>query len=437
MTDPRLTLFRTACAAFAALGLAVPIFLTLPADPVRAAEPEEKIVAVVNDEAISESDLNNRMKLAMLAGNYPDTAEVRSKIQPQVLRLLIDDQLRIQEAKRLKLTVDKEEVDNDLKATAEQNHQTLQQLKELLTKQGISFVTLEKQTLAQVSWRKVVQKEIRRRVEVTDEEIDAAYSKMMSTVDKKQYLVAEIFLSVDAPSDDARVKTFADNIEDQLQHGANFAQLAQQFSQAAGAAQGGDLGTVQDGELPDQLDQELKKMEPGTASQPIRTQSGYHILLLRAKGDALQGDVTLAEVHLKNVLVPFTKQPTKEDLPRLVEEAKKVGASLPNCAAVDEKGRRDGLGGDLQKAGEMVKVGTLPRGIAQVVASLQVNQMSQPVPTNDGMMLFMVCARKDPPKRAPPTREQVGNQLYIDRLDMQQQRYLSDLRSSGFVDIRV
>src|SRR6201986_2673433 len=122
MTDPRLTLLRTACAAFAVA------FFSLPAAPVRAAEPEEKIVAVVNDEAISEADLRGRMKLAMLAGNYPDTAEVRSKIQPQVLRLLIDDQLRIQEAKRLKLTVDKEEVDNDLKATAEQNHQTLQQL---------------------------------------------------------------------------------------------------------------------------------------------------------------------------------------------------------------------------------------------------------------------------------------------------------------------
>jgi peptidyl-prolyl cis-trans isomerase SurA len=432
MTDLRLNLIRTAiCAA-----LAVPM-LALPIGRARAADPEEKIVAVVNDEAISEADLKGRMKLAMLAGNYPDTEEVRSKIQAQVLRVLIDDQLRIQEAKRLKLSVDKEEVDNELKGTAESNHQTLPQLKELLAKQGIPFATLEKQTLAQVSWRKVVQKEIRRRVEVTDDEIEAAYSKMMSAVDKKQYLVAEIFLSVDAPSDDARVKTFADNIEDQLQHGANFAQLAQQFSQAAGAAQGGDLGTIQDGELPDPIDQELKKMDPGTVSQPIRTQSGYHIILLRAKGDALQGDANLAEVHLKNVLIPFTKQPTKDDLPRLVEEARKVGASLPNCAAVDEKGHRDGLGGDLEPAGQMIKVGVLPRGIAAVVGSLQVNQMSQPVPTNDGMMLFMVCARKDPPKRAPPTKEQVGNQLYLERLDMQQQRYLSDLRSSGFVDVRV
>ena len=432
MTDLRLNLIRTAICAALALSM-----LALPIGYARAAAPEEKIVAVVNDEAISEADLKGRMKLAMLAGNYPDTEEVRSKIQAQVLRVLIDDQLRIQEAKRLKLTVDKEEVDNDLKATAESNHQTLAQLKELLAKQNVPFSVLEKQTLAQVSWRKVVQKEIRRRVEVTDDEIEAAYSKMMSAVDKKQYLVAEIFLSVDAPSDDARVKTFADNIEDQLQHGANFAQLAQQFSQAAGAAQGGDLGTVQDGELPDAIDQELKKMIPGTVSAPIRTQSGYHIVLLRAKGDALQGDANLAEVHLKNVLVPFTKQPTKEDIPRLVEEAQKVGASLPNCAAVDEKGRRDGLGGDLEPGGQLVKVGTLPRGIAAVVGNLQVNQMSQPVPTNDGMMLFMVCARKDPPKRAPPSKEQVGNQLYIDRLDMQQQRYLSDLRSSGFVDVRV
>jgi peptidyl-prolyl cis-trans isomerase SurA len=432
MTNLRPSLLRTsACAALAA------VVLMLHPSSVHAADPVEKIVAVVNDEAISEDDLNGRIKLAMLAGSYPDTPEVREKLMPQVLRSLIDDQLRIQEAKRLKLTVDKEEVQNELKQTAESNHQTLDQFKELLAKQGVPFSTMEKQTNAQVAWRKVVQKEIRHRVEVTDEEIDAAYSKMMASVNKQQYLVAEIFLSVDSPSDDARVKAFADNLEDQLQHGANFAKLAQQFSQAAGAAQGGDLGTVQDGELPDEIDQTIRKMAPGTISQPVRSQAGYNIVLLRAKGDALAGDPNLAEIHLKNVLIPFTKQPTKEDLPRLVQEAQQIGATLSNCAAIDAKGKRDGLGGDLGPPGQMVKVSSLPRGIAAAVGTLAVNQISQPVPTNDGMMLFMVCARKDPPKREPPTKEQVGTQIFLDRLDMQQQRYLSDLRSSGFVDVRV
>jgi peptidyl-prolyl cis-trans isomerase SurA len=432
MTDLRPLLLRTAiCAAIASFAI------TASPLQARAAQREETIVAVVNDEAISEGDLNARVKLAMLAGNYPDTPEVREKIQAQVLKSLIDDQLRIQEARRLKLTVDHEEVDNELKATAEQNHQTLDQLKELLAKQGVPFSALEKQTLAQVSWRKVIQKEIRKRIEVTDAEIDSAYSKLMSSVDKKQYLVAEIFLPVDSPSEDARVRSFADNLESQIHEGGNFAKLAQQFSQAAGASEGGDMGAVQEGELPEELDQKLKTMNPGEVSEPIRTQSGYHILLLRAKGNALEGDPNEALVHLKNVLIPFTHQPKKEDLPQLVADAEKVGQSLPNCAAIDAKGKRDGLGGDLGPAGQMSKIATLPRGIAAVVANLQVNQMSQPVPTNDGMMLFMVCARKDPPARKPPTKDQVANQLYLQRLDMQQQRYLSDLRSSGFVDVRV
>jgi peptidyl-prolyl cis-trans isomerase SurA len=405
--------------------------------PPRAAEPVEKIVAVVNDEAISEDDLDGRLKLAMIAGNYPDNKETRERLTPQVLRSLIDDQLRIQEAKRLKLSVDQEEVDGELKQTAEANHQTVAQLRENLAKQGVPFSTLQRETLAQVSWRKVVQKEIRKRIEVTDQEVDSAYSKMMASVKKQQYLVAEIFLSVDSPADDQRVKAFAGQLENQLKQGASFAKLAQQFSQAAGAAQGGDLGAVQDGELPDELDQALHRMTPGEISQPIQTQAGYHILLLRAKGDVLAGDPNEAEVHLKNVLIPFTHQPSKEELQHMMEDAEKMRASLPNCAAVDEKGRRDGLAGDLGPPGQMIKVSSLQRGVAVAVAQLQVNQMSAPVPTNDGVMMFMVCARKDPPKREPPTREQVANQLYMERLDMQQQRYLSDLRSSGFVDVRV
>ena len=404
---------------------------------VRAADPVEKIVAVVNDEAISEDDLKGRLKLAILAGNYPDSPQLREKLEPQVLRSLIDDQLRIQEAKRLKLTVDKEEVDNEIKLTAEQNHQTLEQLKASLAKEGVPFSTFEKEITAQTAWRKVIQKEIRRRIEVTDAEIDSAYSRMMSSIHKPQYLVAEIFLPVDSPSDDARVSSFAGQLEDQLHHGASFAKLAQQFSQAAGAAQGGDLGQVQEGELPEELDQELAKMQAGQISAPVRTQAGYHILLLRAKGDVLAGDAKEAEVHLKNVLIPFTHQPSKEEVQQMVIDAEKVRASLPNCAAVDEKGRRDGLGGDVGPPGQMVKIGALQPGIGAIVAPLQVNQMSQPIPTNDGIMMFMVCARKDPPKREPPTRDQVANQLYMERLDMQQERYLSDLRSSGFVDVRV
>ena len=418
-----------------ALLFAVAALCGIPA--AHATDPVEKIVAVVNDEAISEGDLLARLKLAAAAGNYPDTPEVRERLTPQVLRTLIDDQLRLQEAKRLKINIDKDEVDAGMKQIAEQNNVTLEQFETNLEKQGIPVATLRRQTMAQLAWTKVIQKEIRPRVDMSQEEVEAAYAKMASSVQKPQYLMAEIFLSVDKPDEEPRVKGVADQLEDQLLHGGNFAKLAQQFSQAAGAASGGDLGWIQEGELPDELNQAMLKLDPGHISEPIRTQSGYHILLLREKGSMLAGNPAEAMVHLKNVLIPFTAQPSKEDLQRLMGDAEKLRASLTSCAAVDEHGRKNGLAGDLEKPGEMVKVADLPRGLAQMVAPLQINQMSQPVPTETGIMMFMVCARKDPPKRAPPTKEQVANQIFLERLDMQQQRYLSDLRSAAFVDVRV
>lgn len=435
MTDPSPTSLRRQRILPMAAFLAVAALLG--ARPAHATDPVEKIVAVVNDEAISEGDLLARLKLAAAAGNYPDTPEVRERLTPQVLRTLIDDQLRLQEAKRLKVNIDKDEVDAGLKQIAEQNNQTMDQFESALEKQGIPIATLRRQTMAQLAWTKVIQKEIRPRVDMSAEEIDAAYTKMQAAVQKPQYLMAEIFLSVDSPNDVQRVKAVADQLDDQLQHGANFAKLAQQFSQAAGAASGGDLGWIQEGELPDELNQAMLKLEPGHISEPIRSQAGYHILLLRGKGSMLAGNPAEAYVHLKNVLIPFTSQPSKEDLQRLMADAEKVRASLTSCAAVDERGRKDGLAGDLQKPGEMVKVAELPRGLAELVAPLQVNELSQPVPTETGIMMFMVCGRKDPPKRAPPTKEQVANQIFLERLDMQQQRYLSDLRSAAFVDLRV
>lgn len=436
MTDPIPTLLRHLRSMTPA---ALAVLMFLPATrPASASEPVEKIVAVVNDEAISEGDLNARLKLAALAGNYPDTPEVRERLTPQVLRTLIDDQLRLQEAKRLKIRIDKDEVQAGVKQIAEQNNQSLDQFEETLAKQGVPISTLERQTMAQLAWTKVVQKEIRPRVDMNAEEIEAAYTKMLSSVQKPQYLLAEILLPVDSPSDVVRVKSFADQLEDQLQHGANFAKLAQQFSQAAGAGAGGDLGWIQEGELADEIDQAIRNLSPGQISPPIRTQSGFHIVLLRQKGSVLAGDPNEAFVHLKNVLMPFTAQPSKEIVERMMGDAERLRPTLTSCTAVDERGRHDGgLSGDLGKPGDMMKVSTLPRGLGAAVATLQINQISQPIPTEQGIMMFMVCSRKDPPKREPPSKEQVANQIFLERLDMQQQRYLSDLRSAAFVDVRV
>ena len=396
----------------------------------------EKIVAVVSDEAISEQDLEGAVHLAMVAGGFPDTKEMRTQLTPEILHNLVDDQLKFSEAKRLKVKVDREEIDGALKLIAEQRNSSVEQLLKELAKVGVPASALERQTRAQLAWRKVIQKEIVPRINISADEIDAAYARTISNIEKPQYRAAEIFLAVDSPDKDEQVRKFAEQIEDRLQHGADFTAVAQQFSQAAGAGQGGDLGVIQEGDFGDERDLALKNLAPNQISAPIRTQNGYHIIVMRTKGSLLAGDPALAEVHLKNVLLPFTEQPTKETAQRLMEHAKQVRATLPNCAAINERAKHDSLSGDLGKPDQFMRIADLRQDIAQAVIPLQVNQISQPVVTEDGIQLFMVCERKDPPKREPPTRDQVYNQIWSERVDLRQQRYLRDLRGAAFIDMR-
>src|ERR1700723_1334462 len=116
MIDLILPSFRRPTRLIALTGLAMLTFIgregtAAPTQTVLTDNRIEKIVAVVNDEAISAGDLNGALKLALVAGNFQDTPELRSKLTPEVLRNLVDDQIKLQEAKRLKLKVDQEEID--------------------------------------------------------------------------------------------------------------------------------------------------------------------------------------------------------------------------------------------------------------------------------------------------------------------------------------
>ncbi|MBI2233705.1 MAG: peptidyl-prolyl cis-trans isomerase, partial [Micavibrio aeruginosavorus] len=119
---------------------------------------------------------------------------------------------------------------------------------------------------------------------VTDRDIDDRMELLQASLGKEQYLVAEIFLPVDTMAQDADTLALAQRLTREiLQNKAPFQKVAAQFSQGAAAARGGDLGWVQEGQLPDPLNALVATMKEGDLSQPARSLTGYHILLLRSK----------------------------------------------------------------------------------------------------------------------------------------------------------
>jgi peptidyl-prolyl cis-trans isomerase SurA len=431
---------------------------TRPAEPPAdsgLAEQSGRIAAVVNEDAITTDDLEGRLRLALVSSQLPDNAEVRARLKPQVLRNLIEEQLQIQEARRLQIRVEPTEIENAIEGLAKSNNMTRQDLQARFRQAGIPFSTMQSQAVAQIAWSRVVQKQIRPRVEITQDEVDDAYEKLKASAGKPQFLMAEIFLAVDNPSQDGSVQQTADRLIEEIRRGANFAAVARQFSQSADAANGGDLGWVQEGQLGDEIDAAIRELKPGMLGKPVRDAAGYHILYMRDRGTVL-GESEMASMpqaptvspndrlYLKQILLPPPQQQTKESVEALVAEARRLLETVQGCDAIDARAKTDKLSGTLGT----VRLRDLPGPVQQVVAELPEGRLATPLQTPAGLAMLMVCKRTpaevapEPVRAAPkapqiPTKDAVLNQIGGQRLEMQARRYLRDLRAQAYVDVRV
>lgn len=244
----------------------------------------EGIAAVVGDDAISMSDVKARVRLVMASSGLPDNREIRERVTQQVLNILIDEQLKLQEAARLEIAVSQEEIDEGFASVASQNNFTAAQFKKILAQEQIPHRTMRNQIKSQIAWARIIQSRLRPKIEVSERDVQAMYDRLKDNVGKTEYLAAEIFLPVEKPAEEDNVKKLAERLTGQLLEGeVPFTRLASQFSQSASAAKGGDMGWIQESQLPEKLDDQLARMEEGDLSRPVRSLTGYHILYLRKK----------------------------------------------------------------------------------------------------------------------------------------------------------
>jgi len=393
------------------------------------APTDERIAAVVNDNVISTSDIDARMKLAMLSAGLPDSPEIRQKLLPQILRGLIDEQLQLQEAKRLDISVPKDEIEQTITKIGHDNN-IPGDIRTYITDHGGSADALVQQVKAGLSWGKVVQRELRPHIEVGDDEIDAVIKRIRADAGKEEYLVSEILLAVDNPKEEEQVKQFGENLVQQLKAGANFGAVARQFSQGTGAAAGGDIGWIQEGQLPPELSHTLTDMKQGDIAGPIRSTSGFHILGLREKRVISLGNGKDVRVNLQQVFRPFSADIDKD---ALLQEADKLRASLKSCSSLQNLSATF-PGWHWNTMGD-VELDKAPSFIADKVRDLSVGQGSEPLATDKGALIVFVCDRHVPDDNI--NREAITNTIGTDKLELQARRLLRDLRRGAYLDIRM
>ncbi|PJB70215.1 MAG: rotamase [Alphaproteobacteria bacterium CG_4_9_14_3_um_filter_47_13] len=276
-------------------------FAILPATAQQMARVET-IAAVINEDVISESDLLDRMRLVIASSGMTDSKEIRERMMPRIMGILIEEKLKLQEAARLEIAILPEEIERGFASIAAQNNFTPEQFRMVLNKTGVSAKTLEDQIRAQIAWSKIVQVKLRPQILVSDNEVDVMIKRFKANEGKTEYLVSGIFLPVENPAEESGVRQLADNLTRQiLEDKVPFPRLAVQFSQAPGATKGGDMGWVQEGQLPEEIDSVLGQLQEGELSKPIRTLSGYHIIHVRSKRMTTAQNIPSRDEIMNNV----------------------------------------------------------------------------------------------------------------------------------------
>jgi peptidyl-prolyl cis-trans isomerase SurA len=399
-----------------------------------AAQSELGIAAVVNDEVISLRDLNGRLSLVIATSRLEDRPEIRRRLAPQVLRNLIDEQLKLQEAKRQRIRVTQAEIDGAIIRIETNNDFGAGGLTAFLAGRGIEMPVLLSQLEAEIAWVKVVSRGGSQRISISDEEIDEKMAEIGANNEMPEFLASEIFLGLESPDQDRDLQLLADRLFQQLGSGANFDALARNFSHSGTAAVGGDLGWVQQGQIDEELYQVLAKLQKGHISAPVRTLSGYHLFFLRdrrAPGGPTEDEMI---VSLNQLFVEVSEQPSAQEIETRMAFARTLGETAGNCQDMD--GIAAELNSPLSGRLGRVKLGSLPLDLRDTVRTLPVNEASTPRRTEKGIVILMVCERQEL-AAGGLDRAQVEEMLIQRRMEVLAEQYLRDLRRAAFVDIRL
>lgn len=400
-----------------------------------AAEQLQRIAAVVNDSIISTRELRERTELALISSGLDANPVNRRRIAPQVLERFIDEQLQMQEARRLGVTVSEAEIAQAVERLARSNNMSPNQLYRGLLERGITPTTLNRQIEAEIAWVKLVRAELGSRVVVTDEQVDLALDAI-SAPGEVEVLLSELLLPVYSPDQEREVLNDARELLTSLREGADFERLATQVSIAASRERGGDLGWVPLAGIARGLRPTIAALEPGEVSDPVRSPAGVHLFHVRDRREVAGGEGDPEDLRLAQLFYPLDQRASEAEADDLIARAGTIRGRLEDCEDMVRMAEQTAApsSGDLG----WMQLRDLPSELAEIIAALPVERVSEPVRSLSGVHLLMVCERgSDVQDGGERERQSVRRRLEQEQIQRLANRYLRDLRGDAFIDVRI
>lgn len=274
---------------------------TPPSEPIRLFGPGDvKIIAVVNGEMISSTDIEERAKAFVMNTRIPFNAETKKMIIAKVIQSAIDEKLKLQEAERQGIEISDKEIDASIQNFEQNNKIPTGQLKSLLAKEGVSMKVFREQMKSDLAWIRVIRRQLMAAGNITDKEIEESINQSAKDMMTPKYMVSEIVIKKE------NAKNLGDLVAN-LRRDPRFELYAAQFSESPSASNGGNLGWLNKGQLAEPLDNKVLAMKEGEVSDPIQIGNEFYILKL---------------VQVYNPKRDKPKLPSKEEMKKFMENKK-------------------------------------------------------------------------------------------------------------------
>ena len=403
-------------------------FVVTPADP-----NMRRATARVNGNIITGTDVDHRVALILAAQQTEVAPEEVARLRLQVLRNLIDEVLRIQEASAQDMPVSADEIGSQYERYAsEARGMTTSEMDAYLYSIGSSPRSVRRQIEGELAWDRLLRRNVAPFVNVSEAEANELLDRLESSRGSIEYRLGEIFLPAN-PVNREQVMANAEQIIQRLREGGSFFAYARQFSQASSAVAGGDLGWLQLPQLQQpQLEAAAAQMTPGQVVGPLEIPGGFSILLMIDQRQVGMSDPRDATLSLKQISLDFPADMAMEQREQRGRQFLAAVQAMNGCG--DANARAASVGATTVD-NDAISARQLPEEFQRVLLELNVGQTTAPFgDLNDGIRVLMLCGRDDPREMAGPSLDQVIAQLEDERIGRRAQRYMRDLRRDAVIE---
>jgi len=423
--------------------LVIPAMLAvfLPAGQALAAPAAslDRVLVIVNNQVITESELKARLKeVRKTIVAQKIAAPPEDVLKKQVLERMVLEKLQLQAATLTGIQVDNDRVEEAVQRIAKQNRLTPTELIRALQQEGIEPARFRNQIHTQLVIQQLVERDVQNRVNVTDSEVENFLANAENRAGGSDFNISHILIALPeaaTPETIEATRQRAETVWRELKQGADFQQAAIAHSQGQTALEGGQLGWKKAGQLPALFTATLKNLKPGEISEVLRGSNGFHILkLIDKRGQAQERPVTQA--HVRHILVRITELVSLDEAKRRIERVRERIEQGEDFAALARVHSDDpssaSSGGDLG----WLTPNQTSQDFERAVEALKLNELSAAVRTPYGVHLIQVLERREHDISSELSANSARQQVHARKADERYEQWLRQLRDEAYVEYR-